>query len=211
MVNKIKIKNIIYNTIKERRAIMEKLLFNVYERLEKGRKVRKHGEIPCVIYGEDSHKTISAKMSKKEMYRMLGYPKSSVISLDLNGDIKKCIVKEIQKDIYGKVAHIDFQCIRKGELVRLRIPLTFVGQGALESKGLLLETFISEVELQGEPSKFPRHIEVDVSQLNSGSQVFVRDLPIPNDVTLDTNEDLSVAKIDSINYADESDEETTAE
>ena len=189
--------------------MMDDLLFNVYERAEKGNKVRKRGEIPCVIYGDDTYKAISSKMTKKEMYRLLGYPKNSIISLNLNGDIKTCIVKETQKDIYGKVAHIDFQTIRKGEVVKLGIPITFVGQDALAAKSLLLETFVSEVELQGEPNKFPPHIEVNVSNLQAGNRIYIRDLPIPKDVVVEENEDLEIAKIDSIIYESDSDDNNT--
>ena len=165
---------------------MDDLVFNICERSEKGSKVRKNGEIPCIVYGNDHHKSLSAKITKKEMIRLLRYPKSSVVSLNLNGDFKKCIVKEMQQDAFGKIIHIDFQSINKGDLVKLKI---------------------TEVELQGEPDKFPNNITVDVSKLEEGSQIFIKDLSIPNEIVLESNKDLAVAKIGYNSKNEESDNE----
>lgn len=174
---------------------MNNLVFNILERNEKGEKSRKNGYIPCIIYGDDPNKSLSAKLNKKEMVRLLSYPKSSVISLNINGKLKRCIVKEMQKNVFGKIIHIDFQSINKGDLVKLKIPIIFSGQGMLEVKGLLLESFITEIDLQGEPGKFPDNINIDVSNFEQGSQIFVRDLDISDEIILETNKDLAIAKI----------------
>ena len=175
---------------------MDNLVFNICERNEKGSKLlRRNGEIPCIIYGNDRSKSLAVKITKKEMIRLLKYPKSSIISLKLNGILKKCIVKEMQQDAFGKIIHIDFQSINKGDVVKLKIPVNFVGQEALDSKGLLLESFITDVELQGEADKFPDTLTVDVSKLEEGSQIFIKDLSIPSEIVLESNGDLAVAKI----------------
>ena len=177
------------------RIVMDNLVLNICERSEKGNKLRRNGEIPCIIYGNDRNKSLAVKMTKKEMIRLLKYPKSSIVSLRLNGVLKKCIVKEMQQDAFGKIIHIDFQSINKGDIVKLKIPVNFVGQEALDSKGLLLESFITDVELQGEADKFPDTLTVDVSKLEEGSQIFIKDLSIPSEIVLESNGDLAVAKI----------------
>ena len=187
---------------------MDNLTFNICERNEKGAIVRKNGEIPGIVYGEDNNKSLSVKMTKRDLIRLLKCPKSSVISLNLNGNLNKCIVKEMQQDTFGKIVHIDFQSIKKGDLVKLKIPVSFVGQEYLASKGLLLESFLSEVELQGEVGKFPENLTVDLRNLEEGSQVLVKDIAIPNEMILETNIDLSVAKISSnINKLEENTEQ----
>ena len=174
---------------------MDNLVFNVSERNEKGKKARMNGQIPCIIYGRDLNKALSAKITKRELIRLLGYPKSSVVSLNLNGDYKKCIVKEMQKDPFGKIIHIDFQSVSKGEVVILKIPIVFTGQDVIEANGLLLESFVTEIELQGEPGTFPENISVDVSKLSQGNQLLVKDLNIPSNMVVETNEYLAVARV----------------
>lgn len=206
MIYKIKA---LYNIRDEGRIAMDNLVFNICERSEKGSKVRKNGEIPCIVYGDNHHKSLAAKMTKKEIIRLLRYPKSSIVSLKLNGSLKKCIVKEMQQDPFGKIIHIDFQSINKGDIVKLKIPVNFVGQEVLASKNLLLESFITDVELQGEADKFPENLLVDVSNLEEGNQIFIRDLAIPSEMVLESNRDLAMAKISYNSNNKESDEETT--
>ena len=63
MIYKIKA---LYNIRDEGRIAMDNLVFNICERSEKGSKVRKNGEIPCIVYGDNHHKSLAAKMTKKE-------------------------------------------------------------------------------------------------------------------------------------------------
>lgn len=175
---------------------MSNRAFNISDRNENVKKVRQNGEIPCVIYGDDLDSPISAKMARRDVDKLLNCPKSSIVALSLNGKIENCVVKELQKDSYGKVIHIDFQNVRKDEKIKLKIPVTFVGEGMLESRRLLLETFLTEIELHGEADKFPENIELDVSKLEFGSKVLASDLPIPEGIELGIDEDTMIAKVD---------------
>lgn len=92
---------------------MQNLVFDISERTEKGKKVRTKGEVPCVIYGESLDKSISCKIPRKEMLKLLSSPKNSVLSLNLDGTIEKCVLKEVQRDTFGEIIHLDFQYVRK--------------------------------------------------------------------------------------------------
>ena len=174
---------------------MESVVFNVSERNEKGKKVRMHGEVPAVLYGSHLDNTVSIKITRKDMYKLLTLAKSSILSLNLNGHIENCVVKELQKDSFGKVIHIDFQDIKKDEKIKMKIPVVFDGQSTLEGRQLLLEVLISEVELYGEADKLPENIKCDVGELNIGDKIFIKDLVIPEGMRLDVDEDAIVATI----------------
>ena len=174
---------------------MESIVFNVSERNEKGKKVRMHGEVPAVLYGSHLDNTVSIKITRKDMYKLLTLAKSSILSLKLNGHIENCVVKELQKDSFGKVIHIDFQDIKKDEKIKMKIPVVFDGQSTLEGRQLLLEILISEVELYGEADKLPENIKCDVGELNIGDKIFIKDLVIPEGMRLDVDENAIVATI----------------
>ena len=174
---------------------MESIVFNVSERNEKGKKVRMHGEVPAVLYGSHLDNTVSIKITRKDMYKLLTLAKSSILSLNLNGHIENCVVKELQKDSFGKVIHIDFQDIKKDEKIKMKIPVVFDGQSTLEGRQLLLEILISEVELYGEADKLPENIKCDVGELNIGDKIFIKDLVIPEGMRLDVDENAIVATI----------------
>ena len=174
---------------------MESVVFNVSERNEKGKKVRMHGEVPAVLYGSHLDNTVSIKITRKDMYKLLTLAKSSILSLKLNGHIENCVVKELQKDSFGKVIHIDFQDIKKDEKIKMKIPVVFDGQSTLEGRQLLLEVLISEVELYGEADKLPENIKCNVGDLNIGDKIFIKDLVIPEGMRLDVDENAIVATI----------------
>ncbi len=174
---------------------MENIVFNVSERNEKGKKVRMHGEVPAVLYGSHLDNTVSIKITRKDMYKLLTLAKSSILSLKLNGHIENCVVKELQKDSFGKVIHIDFQDIKKDEKIKMKIPVVFDGQSTLEGRQLLLEVLISEVELYGEADKLPENIKCNVGELNIGDKIFIKDLVIPEGMRLDVDENAIVATI----------------
>ena len=174
---------------------MESIVFNVSERNEKGKKVRMHGEVPAVLYGSHLDNTVSIKITRKDMYKLLTLAKSSILSLKLNGHLENCVVKELQKDSFGKVIHIDFQDIKKDEKIKMKIPVVFDGQSTLEGRQLLLEVLISEVELYGEADKLPENIKCNVGELNIGDKIFIKDLVIPEGMRLDVDENAIVATI----------------
>ena len=174
---------------------MESIVLNVSERNEKGKKVRMNGEVPAVLYGSHLDNTVSIKITRKDMYKLLTLAKSSILSLKLNGHIENCVVKELQKDSFGKVIHIDFQDIKKDEKIKMKIPVVFDGQSTLEGRQLLLEVLISEVELYGEADKLPENIKCNVGELNIGDKIFIKDLVIPEGMRLDVDENAIVATI----------------
>lgn len=191
---------------------MESLVFDVKERTEKGKKVRAQGEVPAVIYGAALENPIPCQMTKKEMMKLLSQD-SSVVSLNVNGKAESCVLKDVQRDVFGEIIHLDFQQVNKGDSVKLRVPIKFVGVGSLDSRKLLLDEVITEVQLQGHPDEMPEHIEVDVTGLNYGDHVCGKDLSIPENIKADIKADDVVARIGSLvsGEDDEEAEEVAAE
>lgn len=177
---------------------MTKLAFNVSKRLtnEKAKFIRKNGYIPCVIYGEFLDKPISLKISKKDLSSLLALnSKGSIIPLNIGEETKNCVVKDLQRDYDGKVNHIDFQYVKENEVIKLSIPINFVGQNNLEIKRLLLQTFVPHIDVQGSVEKLPQNIEIDVSKMNFEDKIFAKDIQIPKDITLTTDPDILLALV----------------
>ena len=182
----------------EEGLILSNVVLNVSERNEKGKKTRKYGEIQCVLYGVHLDKPTPIKMDKKEVLKLLALPQSSMVTLNLAGKAQNCLVKELQQSIYGKVIHIDFQGVNANEDVKLNVPVVFKGEGLLESKGLLLEPLVAEVELYGESDKFPENIEVNAETFDFGTKVFAKDLVIPEGFKLELDGEALIATVKSL-------------
>lgn len=190
---------------------MSELAFKVEEKLanEKAKVIRRNGQTPGVIYGEFLDNPISIKIANTQLPKILKtHLTSSVVSLEVNNDIKNCVIKDIQKDMYGKIIHVDFQYVKANEVIKLKVPVTFEGQTALETNRLVLETFASEIEVQGAVEKLPEKIDIDVSDKKFEDKILAKDVTLPEGVHLVTAEDTLLALVAGTETEEESEEET---
>ncbi|MCI7443807.1 MAG: 50S ribosomal protein L25 [Clostridium sp.] len=190
---------------------MSELAFKVEEKLanEKAKAIRRNGQTPGVIYGEFLDNPISIKIANTQLPKILKtHLTSSVVSLEVNNDVKNCVIKDIQKDMYGKIIHVDFQYVKANEVIKLKVPVTFEGQTALETNRLVLETFASEIEVQGAVEKLPEKIDIDVSDKKFEDKILAKDVTLPEGVHLVTAEDTLLAVVAGTETEEESEEET---
>lgn len=193
---------------------MSELAFKVEEKLvnEKAKAIRKKGQIPGVIYGEFLDNPISIKIANTQLPKILKtHLTSSVVPLEVNNDVKNCVIKDIQKDVYGKIIHVDFQYVKANEVIKLKVPVTFEGQGALETNRLVLETFASEIEVQGAVEKLPEKIEIDVSNKKFEDKILAKDITLPEGIHLVTAEDTLLALVAGTEGEPEEEETETDE
>ena len=190
---------------------MSNLVYDVIERKESGKKAREKGDIPGVIYGVDYKDGLAIEMPEGKMFKLLSTVKNSMFSVNLNGKEEYCVVKDIQRDIYGRVIHVDFQNVNKDEDIKMKIPVIFNGEEKVIGKGLLLKALVSEVELYGESDEFPENIQYNVGDLDFGAKVFAKDLEIPEGFKLEIPENTLVATIGASDSAAEEQEEKTTE
>lgn len=102
----------------------------------------------------------------------------------LNG--LKAVVKNIQKEyLKDKVLHVDFQALKAGEHVTVRVPLKIVGTApGVKVQGGILTPGAREVKLRVLDEAIPEMLDVDVSGLHIGESVLASDLPLPEGATL---------------------------
>jgi large subunit ribosomal protein L25 len=96
-------------------------------------------------------------------------------------------VREKQRDvILGTLTHVDFQAVSLREKVRSQVSIRLVGEApATEELGGLLVTNVEQLDMEALPRELPDHIDVDVTRLeNIGDAIYVRDLSLPEGVTL---------------------------
>ena len=80
---------------------------------EKTRFIRERGYIPAVIYGTQLDRSIPISVYKTDFARMIDSGKNSgILELNLNGEIKKCLLREVQVDgVKDGFLHIDFMLV----------------------------------------------------------------------------------------------------
>ena len=161
------------------------------------KKLRKSGEIPCVIYGH-GEPALSASVSKKDFEDIIKRNPTGVgvVNLEIKGkETFWSIMKVIQRDsISDEVLHIDFQHLHKGEKLIVDVPVKTSGVPVGEKEGGILEQVTHKIKVNVLPSNISPVFIVDVSQLEIGKSIHIKDVDI-GEAELDDNPDRVVVHV----------------
>ncbi|WP_027717171.1 50S ribosomal protein L25/general stress protein Ctc [Desulfovirgula thermocuniculi] len=159
------------------------------------------GKIPAVVYGK-AVGSLPVEISLRELRKLLGgeVTRSKVLDLKIAGDgwerQEKVLIKEMQHDpLTGRLIHVDFHQISLTEEVTTTVPVELVGEPVGIKKGGILQHQLREVEISCLPTAIPEAITVDVSGLDVGDTIFVRDLVVPEGVKVLADPDEVVATV----------------
>lgn len=174
------------------------------------RKLRAAGKIPGVLYGPGKAGR-AVSLDPRELERVLhasGSGMNTLIDLQLGGEKTVVLVKEIQREpVRGAYLHADLYQLNLQERIEVSVPLHFVGKAAGLDMGGIVDHPLREVSLECLPRAIPDSIEVDVSHLNLGDSIHVRDLTLPADTRMLSDGELPVASV----VAPKAEEEAAAE
>jgi large subunit ribosomal protein L25 len=91
--------------------------------------------------------------------------------------------------------HIDFLAVRKGEKVKLEVPVRLVGISPGVKEGGIMEHLRHDVEIRCIPSKIPEALDLEISEMNIGDSVTVADLVVPEDIEVLTDAAATIASV----------------
>ncbi|WP_185903705.1 50S ribosomal protein L25 [Hathewaya massiliensis] len=195
---------------------MSKLFIKAAERNEKGKKARKEGFVPGIMYLEESGDSLPIKFDKVKVENLLRKATAaSIIQVKLKDEIKNCVVKDVQRDsIKHGIVHLDVQAFGKNEDITVKVPINFNGVDNLISRRLLLETFFDEIEVTGKADHIPEVINLDIGNKTFGDKIMLKDIELSDDIDVLHEEDEIFAIIVSgerDNKSNEGSEEETVE
>lgn len=173
----------------------------VKERKEIGtRKVnnlRKEGWIPGIIYGhgEKSKPIMIAEEELKNTLHQL-HSEATLITLDYEGKNLQVLMREISRNpLTEKPVHVDFQHIHEDEEVSVHIVLDFQGKPLGVEEGGVLNIEHRDLIVRCLPKDIPENIVVDVSSLEIGDSIHIRDLGIPEGAKVEEDPSSTVVNI----------------
>ena len=114
-----------------------------------------------------------------------------VLKLAGTAQSRHAMIRDLQVNpISRQVAHVDFQRILMTEKIRVKVEIHPVGIAyGVKNDGAILDFPTREVEIESLPSDIPQFIELDVTELHVNHHLEVKDLKIPEGVTLITEGD----------------------
>jgi large subunit ribosomal protein L25 len=167
-----------------------------------GKKVaslRRAGRLPAVVYGHGVESdSISVDAHEFEQLRRHSGPNALV---DLSVDGKKArpvLVHGVQvHPVNRRTLHVDLFLVRMTEELTVEVPLVATGESpAVTQHGGTLLHPSESVRVRALPDHLPQSIEYSVAGIaDFDTAIYVRDLVVPSDVTLLTDGDEIIAKV----------------
>ncbi|HEY1405006.1 MAG TPA: 50S ribosomal protein L25 [Spirochaetota bacterium] len=144
-------------------------------------RLRVKGFIPAVMYSHGTAENI--QVDKKAFNTVFGKRISESVIVDLDVDGKqKChvFVKDYQIDpVSDEIVHLDFYKITEGEKIRTSVPLVIVGISSGARLGGVFEVLDRVLHVECLPVELPEKIELDVTSLQIGESIQVKDIKGP--------------------------------
>lgn len=179
----------------------------------KGKKVRQlraQGYVPAVLYGtavEPKSLQINRRALEPVM-REAGSTNLISIQIGSKEDTHTVVVRDIQYDVLRRtIEHVDFMQIVMGEKISIEVSIILEGDTVV---GGTVYQDLNSVQVECLPSEMISSITVDTSSLSlDGDTITVKDLQVPDSITILADEDQLVAHTEALRAEEEEEEETT--
>ena len=146
---------------------------------QEAKRLRREANAPCVLYGGQEQVHFYTPMA---LLRDLVYtPNAHFVDLTIGGNAYACILQDIQfHPVSEMILHVDFLQIFDNKQIKMQIPTVLTGQAPGVTKGGMLTKKMKKLPVLAYPKDMPAHIQVDVSTLELGKMVRVRDIKTVN-------------------------------
>lgn len=169
----------------------------------KAKSIRRGDFVPAIVYGSKKDPT-PVKVSRKIYERIKRTHHGETVIFKINvfdGDKKlrdySAIVKEEQHHpVSDQILHIDFNRISLTEKIEVKVAIIAKGDaiGVKRDSGSL-EHVLWELDVVCLPTQIPQHLDVDVSKLEIGDSVHVKDIVLPQGVVTKHDPDAIVMTV----------------
>lgn len=177
------------------------------------RRLRRDDQIPAVFYGPNAKATMLS-VGYRDLEGIIKQNTSENIILGLKIESesgiesRKVMLKELQIDpIKDTYLHADFYEISMDKELTVDIPVHLVNTPIGVQKGGILQHVKREITITCLPDNLVDSLEVDVSGLDIGESIHLRDIEIPEGIKTAQEDHLTIAVVVAPSVAPEEAEE----
>lgn len=158
-------------------------------------RLRAAGKIPGVVYGHGIDPlpvAVEARALRAALTTEAGH--NALLNLQVDGTSHLTLARELQRHpVRHNVIHVDFQIVRRDEIMSADVPVTLVGEAEEVSRNDgAVEQQVFSLTVQATPARIPNVIEVDVSGLSIGDAIRVGDIALPAGVETEVDPEVTV-------------------
>ena len=144
--------------------------------------LRRDGYLIANIYGKGLE-NVSTAFKNNEFIKFLRNKETIAFDVTVAGTVYKVVVQEYQKcPLTSTLLHVDLMVAQPGVRASYKIPVVTTGTAiGIKNKGLLM-IHTKRVPVKCTIENLPENITIDVSKLDVGHNVLVRNLTLDNSV-----------------------------
>ena len=159
------------------------------------RRLRATGKVPGVVYGlgaDPINLTVDWRELRAALVTEQGL--NAVIHLDIEGTTTPTLVKEMQRHpVRRNVLHVDFIRVDLDKTVDVEVSIALEGEAELVAReNGVIDQQLTALLITAKPNDIPSGLSIDISALEIGGAIHVRDIVLPAGVTTSVDPDETV-------------------
>ena len=158
--------------------------------------LKRDGYLIANIYGrglENIHAAFKVNDFIKEVRKKTGL----IFEVKVGGKALSVVVVDYQKDpVTSDLRHVDLKVAQKGVASKFMVPVKLNGSAVgVKNKGVLIQSK-RRLKVKCTPENLPNFFELDVSKLDVGDALMVRDITVPQGVVILEAERVAVVGVE---------------
>ncbi len=143
------------------------------------KQIRKNAQVPGVIFARGLNPSTPIVLQRKEAIIILATGER-VLDMVIDGKKEMVNLTEVQREPgSGKLVHMSFHLLKAGEKTHASIPVHIKGTAIGQKTGGLVQLVLKEIDVKALPKDLPEFIDVDVSGLDVGDHLELKDIKLP--------------------------------
>jgi len=157
--------------------------------------LRRDGYLIANIYGKGAE-NINVAFKDNEFIKAMRAKETLIFDVKVDGKDLPVIIQEYQRDpVTNQLLHVDLRIATPGLLSKYLVPVYTTGTPVgFKNKGVLI---VSKKRLlvKAKAEDLPNSFTLDVSDLDTGNSILIRDIEVPENVTLMDADRVSVVGV----------------
>jgi large subunit ribosomal protein L25 len=154
--------------------------------------LRRNKQVPCVLYGGQD--IIHFSVEERALNKIVHSPDAFSVELNIDGEKRTALLHDKQfQPLTDAIIHADFLETVANKEAKVSLNVRLKGQSAGVRKGGKMTQSLRRLRVKGMPDKLPEILELDVTTLELGENIQVKDIVIPGMTILEKPNDVVVS------------------
>jgi large subunit ribosomal protein L25 len=164
------------------------------------KRLRMTGNLPAVLYGPDIDENLKLSLNSNELEKILHHTSGGTLLISLLVDKAKkartVMFKDVLRDpVKESLVHVDFMEVRMDHVVVVEVPLHIIGKSKGVAEGGLVQHDHRIIKGECLPNSIPASIDVDITELEIGDSLHIKDLTLPEGFKLLEDEEVTIVSV----------------